>query len=383
MYVTGADVKRIRLIPACLLALSMSLQAHEGHDHGLPPGDAQAIPQAAMRGQRLEDGSVLLPKAAQFRLGIRTQLATQSQAGRSVALNGTVIADPQRRGVVGVAENSLLDAPPGGFPKLGETVAAGRILAYARPVLGTLERARRKAALAGVEQLLLVNDEARKLLHQQLRGKVAMASVGAALERLEVERRALRVRQDELLASLEPRLPLKAPQAGTISAVHARIGSLVRPGDVVFEIVDPERLWVDVARYDADQVVTEGQVAAVTERNVQLTLDWSGQDVQMRDGVLNVHLRVVAADAPLRIGETVNLHIESARREHGLRLPASSPVWAAGGGDRVWVQTQAERFVSRPVKTVPLDDGHVLVTSGVQPGERVVVAGAWLLSQVQ
>lgn len=336
-----------------------------------------------MRGQRLEDGSVLLPKAAQFRLGIRTQLASPSEAGRSVTLNGTVIADPQRRGVVGVSEDSILDAPPEGFPRLGETVAAGRILAYARPALGTLERARRKAALAGFEQQIIVNEETRKLMLQQLRGKVAMASVGAALERLEAERRALQVRKQELLASLEPRIPLKAPQAGVISSVRARIGALLRPGDVAFEIVDPEGLWVDVARYDADPVMTEGQVAAVTGRNVRLTLEWAGQDVQMRDGVLNVHLRVVAADAPLRIGETVNLHIESARRERGLRLPASTAVWAAGSGDRIWVQTQAERFVSRPVETVALDDGHVLVTSGVQPGERVVVAGAWLLSQVQ
>lgn len=382
MRSTSAVVTQSRLIPACLLILSVSPHAHEGHVHGPEPGAAQVNPQA-MRGQRLEDGSVLLPKAAQFRLGIRTQLASPSEAGRSVTLSGTVIADPQRRGVVGVAEASLLEAPPEGFPRLGERVAAGRILAYARPVLTTLERARRRAASAGIEQQILINAEAQKLLRQQLRGKVAMASAGATLERLDIEQRALRVRQQQLQASLEARLALQAEQAGTISTAQARSGGLFKPGDVVFEIVDPERLWVDVARYAADPVDTHVPITAATARNVRLKLGWVGQDVRLREGVLNAHLQIISADGPLRIGETVNLSVESAKRGRGLRLPTSSAVWAAGGGERVWVQTQAERFVSRPVETLALDADHVLVTTGVQPGERVVVAGAWLLAQVQ
>ncbi|HEY9198199.1 MAG TPA: HlyD family efflux transporter periplasmic adaptor subunit [Gammaproteobacteria bacterium] len=338
---------------------------------------------ASVRGQRLEDGSILLPKPAQFRLGIRTQLPSRSEAGRSIALSGTVIADPQRRDIVSVTESSLLEAPPTGFPVVGSVVAAGQTLGFARPVLSSLEQARRRAALAGVEQALAVNEQSQQLLRQQLHGQVAMASAGSTVERLEAERHALRVRTQELQASLESRIPIKAPQAGTISRVHARIGALIKPGDVVFEIVDPGRLWVEAAHYAPQPVAAGGRISAITERDTRLTLDWVGQDVQLREEILKLNFRVVGADAPVRIGEPVNLRIESAVTERGLQLPASSRVWTAGGGDFVWVQTQAERFAPRPVQTISLGDDRILVTAGLQPDERVVVAGAWLLDQIK
>jgi hypothetical protein len=47
------------------------------------------------------------------------------------------------------------------------------------------------------------------------------------------------------------------------------------------------------------------------------------------------------------------------------------------------VKVAPERFVSRPVRTAPVDAERVVLLSGVRPGERVVTAGAGLLSQVR
>jgi multidrug efflux pump subunit AcrA (membrane-fusion protein) len=49
----------------------------------------------------------------------------------------------------------------------------------------------------------------------------------------------------------------------------------------------------------------------------------------------------------------------------------------------VWVKKSPEYFVSRPVQTEPLDGVRVVVRQGLKPGERIVVQGASLISQIR
>jgi membrane fusion protein, heavy metal efflux system len=49
-------------------------------------------------------------------------------------------------------------------------------------------------------------------------------------------------------------------------------------------------------------------------------------------------------------------------------------------GERcVFVEREAGRFQPRPVTVQPLPDGRLQLVSGVRPGERVVVEGAFTL----
>jgi hypothetical protein len=49
----------------------------------------------------------------------------------------------------------------------------------------------------------------------------------------------------------------------------------------------------------------------------------------------------------------------------------------------VWVKTAPEAFVPRVVAYEPLDGANVLVTSGLDGGERIVTQAAALLNQVR
>jgi hypothetical protein len=62
---------------------------------------------------------------------------------------------------------------------------------------------------------------------------------------------------------------------------------------------------------------------------------------------------------------------------------ALTKVGAGGTAMSVWVRVDAERFAARQVRVRPLDTGHVAITDGLQDGDRVVSAGAGLLSQVR
>ena len=49
----------------------------------------------------------------------------------------------------------------------------------------------------------------------------------------------------------------------------------------------------------------------------------------------------------------------------------------------VWVKAAPERYEPRTVTTEPLDGVNVVVTSGLQAGDRVATQGATLINQVR
>jgi len=64
-------------------------------------------------------------------------------------------------------------------------------------------------------------------------------------------------------------------------------------------------------------------------------------------------------------------------------VPASALTRNTANQVVVWVKTAPERFTARVVRSEPLDGVRVLVTGGLQAGERVVVQGASLLAQIR
>jgi hypothetical protein len=75
--------------------------------------------------------------------------------------------------------------------------------------------------------------------------------------------------------------------------------------------------------------------------------------------------------------------LETEQQSRGVVLPRAAVVRQGGGASQVWVHPAAERFAPRLVQVQPLDAEQVLVTGGLEPGERVVTVGAALLNQVR
>jgi RND family efflux transporter MFP subunit len=378
---------RLTALLTALAALGTAL-AHDGESHAEKAGSGMT-PTAAMpariglRGELLADGSVFLPKPAQFILGVRTQLGASGAHSASIALNGQVIPDPNHSAFVAGAEPGILDAPPAGFPVLGHKVRKGEILAYLRPIVSGAEQTRRRAALARLtKQDIALNSLERTLVQAQVRYQPAMASTNTVIRALEVEADALQARERALRASLDRRFALRAPVSGTVSLADARVGALVQPGQPVFEILDPRHLRVRVPAYDPAIGAEIAGARAVSGRGAEVKLDFIGQGLRMQDQSVPLDFAVVNAASPLRVGQPLAVHLATRPRQAGIVLPSASLIRAADGADVVWVQTRAERFVARRVVAAPLGRDRVLVSGGVKPGERIVTAGAWLLSQV-
>jgi cobalt-zinc-cadmium efflux system membrane fusion protein len=68
---------------------------------------------------------------------------------------------------------------------------------------------------------------------------------------------------------------------------------------------------------------------------------------------------------------------------NGIVLPEAAVVRGANGLEQIWVKVGAEQFQSKAVKTEPLGGTEVLVTAGLETGNRVVVSGSEFVNQVR
>lgn len=342
-----------------------------------PQSAAGAMPAEAVSARRLADGSLFIPKAVQRQLGLRTMPAEIGDIAVTVELNGTVIADPNAGGRVQASQPGRIEAGPQGLPTLGQNVIKGQVLAWLRPLAGSIERGNQQAQFAEIESQLAI--AARKVRrYEQLEGAVPQAAIEAA--RLELA--ALKKRRAAVGRSLNAPEALRAPVSGVVSAASVVLGQVVEAKEILFEIVDPARLAVEALAYDLALVDSIVSASAPVSGGV-LALQFVGGGRQLREQAMPLLFRVKPGKAAVAVGQPLKVIAKTSRTGKGATVPQAALVKAGAGETAVWIHTAAERFALRRVRTRPVDAASVALTSGIENGERVVTEGAGLLAQVR
>ena len=384
MAITNTTARALCAAALCLLALSTARAAPGAHG---PDGEHLDAPGAAVNASglaRLPDGSVNVPKMAQRRMAIRTQLAPLAEAAASVELPGRVLMDPNASGRVQAVHGGRIEPGPKGLPVAGQPVRRGEVLAYVRHHAEPYALGAQQAQLADLRaQRLLAEQRVQRL--QGLEGTVPRKEIEAA----RTEAASLAERERSIGASLVAREALSAPVSGVIARADALAGQVVEPRDVLFEVVDPARMLVEATTADA---TLAARVAGASLQGVpEVALRLLGASRVLRDGVLPLTFAVSAAKAgpgaarplPLAIGQPVTLIVQSSERIAGVVLPAQAVVRNASNEPIVWIKSGAERFIPQPVQFRPLDARTVVVTQGLGADNRVVVQGAPLIAQIR
>ncbi|MFZ3037994.1 MAG: HlyD family efflux transporter periplasmic adaptor subunit [Rugosibacter sp.] len=388
------DIKNLTRYALALLVgstLAVQVSAHGGEDHG----DEQKAPVAPApvaavdaQGQvtfnepalRLPDGSVFVPKSAQRQLSLRTRTALKGEFPRTVELNGRIVADPNAGGRVQTFQSGRIEAGPNGLAVLGQRVNKGQILAWLQPAATALERGTQLSALAelAAQESVL---ERRLVRLQQLEGSVPQKDI----EQAEIELAAFKKRKSAVGGSLG-REALVAPVSGVVSAANVAVGQVVDARAVVFEVIDPQRLAVEALAYDP--LLLDGLTkASAPIAGGLLDLAFVGLGRTLKEQAMPVLFRVETpkngALPAVAVGQTLKVLAQTKARQAGVAIPAAAVVRNAANESVVWVHESAERFVSRKVKAAALDGHSVVVTDGLNGGERVVVQGAASLAQIR
>lgn len=373
----AAMVGAIFLIPDPILA-----HGDEEHADETPAAAATAAAPAAggspaAGATRDADGGVVALKPLQRIIALRTAPAAAGQASPTVNLTGRIIADPQSGGLVQSTTGGRILAA-GGLPLIGQRVRAGQVLASIEPPLAAIDRADIARELADLDQqIALAANRAARV--RRLEGVIPRREI----EEAQIALTGLRSRRAGLGQARAAREVLVSPISGVVAAVPVRVGQVVGPETTLFEIIDPSRLFVEANIFDRRTISIGSRAVGRAADGTTFALVFAGAGLADRGSAGQGQFRLVGSPPGLRVGEPVTLAVAAGSPVAGVVVPRAAVLTGENGLDVVFVKVAPERFVSRPVRTAPVDAGRVVLLSGVRVGERVVTAGAGLLSQVR
>lgn len=344
-------------------------EGHETETHAERPANILEVEETMLRDLRLT-----------------TTKVEQRPGGEGVSVVGELQADQTRYAEVGTPVTArvvrLLAAP-------GQNVRAGQVLAEAQSTELGRARSDYDTAQARVTLARAALDRKRALADRIVpRREVQEAE--ADLAAAQADLRAAAATLQALGASPRSggdasRLPLVAPIAGTVIERNIALGQMVDPADVAFRIGDLGSLWLVAHAFERDAVrLAIGAPARVT------LAAFPGQTFTGR--VTYVGRQVEAAS------RTIPVRVELANPQQQLRPGMSASAWlqvATAGENVVTVPVAALQrvrdqwvvFVPKSARTFEIRNvgrgrdlqGEVEILSGLQPGETVVVDGAFLL----
>jgi len=303
---------------------------------------------------------------------------------------------------------ALVSAPAAGyvmpgesFPRLGSAFSKGDPLAIVAPrVAGDVdvasleldaERARSRLELAERERQriadLVAQDAApkRRLNEAESAARVARAEAEAAANRLGQFRRNIGTAVETGMGGFT----IRAPITGTLAEIRVTAGSYVEQGQVMFHLVDTERLWLEANVAEVDL----GGLGEVTgawfhidgfDRSFEITPESGGRLVARGSAVDLVSrtaplvFEFINADMRLRVGMFAHVHIWTGDAVDSVAVPEAA-LSDESGQDVVYVMTGGESFERRVVRLGIRDGDYVQVGSGLKAGERIVTRGAYLV----
>jgi multidrug efflux pump subunit AcrA (membrane-fusion protein) len=203
------------------------------------------------------------------------------------------------------------------------------------------------------------------------------------------------VKKGDVMLRIESRQPgdpppvieLKAPADGLIIRSDGHLGAPVEPDKELIEILDLTTVWA-VARVPQHQaaLLKEGltariRIPALGTKEIVSTFLQLQTNEEPNPSTVDAIFELPNPEAKLRPGMRAELSLIASKRENVLSVPR-----AALQGDRsnrfVFIKDYELKnaFVRVPVIVGEITDERVEISSGLFPGDEVVVKGAYALS---
>lgn len=272
--------------------------------------------------------------------------------------------------------------------KIGEAVTRGQVLAR---LSSQEQEADVEAAAAGLQaaevrlkQANATLDRQKSLFDQGLTTKSAFDGAQTALETASNSRDSAQAQLD-LAQESAGYTELKAPADGVIIRRLYEIDEVVQAGSPVYVIAEngPRKAALNVqetaiARWDRSRPV---QVSLVSNPAISTTGTVT-EVAPSLDATGTVQVKVTLDDgSKMPLGSAVTA-VLSWPAETRIDLPASA-LWQTGEVAQVWVVDAQNIVALKPVEIESYGTDDVVISSGLEPGDRVVVSGTQFLSPQQ
>lgn len=260
----------------------------------------------------------------------------------------------------------------------GAQVKAGDVLAKLDPADTAL------SAAAANAQLDLAAADVRR--YRELRDRNFVSQ--AALDAKETGFKAARA-QGDLASNQSSYTVLRAEQAGVVELVAAEVGQVVAAGQTVMRVARTDTLEVAVA-------IPETRMPDLHLLKAAEVSLWADEKARFQ-GVLRelspvadpltrtyaARVSILNPDARVLLGMTANVKFlrNTSGTTSGLRLSVPlTAIFQQEGKPALWIVGIDQTISLRPVTVSSYGETTVILDSGAQAGERIVVAGVHKLS---
>jgi len=391
------------------------------------------------------EGAVPFLKEQQWKIGLVTAPVGKLDLAERLIVPGEIVPAAGARVVVTPPVAGRLLPPPGGsFPRVGQEVRAGQVVAAVEPPLSGPQGVQfliNQAQIRTLQTELLtrltdievqirtaeIELEHARTVHQ--RTSNLLASNAVSRKQVEEDEHLLHIAEEAHKGKLRLRAPyeqaikrisallgeppaaeganttpeppptspwqavqisLKAPQDGTVTDAQVVEGEYADPSRPLLTIINLRHLWLQakVSEFDLERVVkapaAEFRLAAYPGRRFPMLggdggkLIDVGSVVDPQSRTILVRYEIPNADRCLRVGLLADVAIETGRVREAVAVPESAIV-QEDGRPIAYVLLDGESFQKRDLELGLKDGGMVQVKRGLEPGERVVVKGAYAI----
>lgn len=315
---------------------------------------------------------------------VRTLTLAPSSTEASMELSGEVV--PRYESRLGFRVGGKIIARN---VEVGSLVKRGQMLMQLDPADLQLSQAQAKAAVSAADsQLALAKAELER--YRELRSKNFVSQ--AILDAKEASFKAAQSAHDQASAGLKVQAnqssytTLVADAEGVVTGIDAEVGQVVAPGSPVVRLARAGAIEVKVS-------IPEDRVEAIRQAKSVTVRTWAQRDNALPGVVREIapaadpatrtfsaRVALPKASADIRLGMTATVSF-SAPMPPGIRLPLTA-LLNDQGKTSVWVVEKGK------VKLVPIEiagpqGNEILVGSGLDAGQEVVIAGVNLLREGQ
>ncbi len=181
---------------------------------------------------------------------------------------------------------------------------------------------------------------------------------------------------------------VKAPIDGIVSELDIKPGQNISAGDQMMTLVDPDVVWLHADLYEKEYYrlgKPDGATLELPGRNEKLHLNKSefkminkGEIVEQETRTIPVLFQLDNKEGLLKIGQTLQMNIYSTSDDKAVIVPVSA-ILDEDVQKFIFVQHTGESFEKRPVKTGPVYKDDIAILDGLNPDERIVTQGTYLL----
>lgn len=171
--------------------------------------------------------------------------------------------------------------------------------------------------------------------------------------------------------------------AGYITELNIKEGGYVAEGTSIVRLADLSTLWAEAQLYTSQLPQLNSSAKAVVQfpdipgKDIEGNIEFVNPEINPVTRINLIRITIPNKENSLKPGMPVYVIIKNPQYKT-LSLPVDA-VLRTGTMATVWLQTSANKFMSKMVETGMESDGMIEIKSGLKEGDAIVVNGAYLL----